>query len=73
MRWVTLGGILDIQAIVKELKGERDRLNRAIAALEGTGPARHWQACSPRTRIAGLPGSVRAVVRALAPQRGDLP
>ena len=27
---------MDIQAIVKELKRERDRLNTAIAALEGT-------------------------------------
>ena len=27
---------MDIQAIVKELKRERDRLNRAIAALEET-------------------------------------
>jgi hypothetical protein len=27
---------LDIQAIVKELKRERDRLNTAIVALEGT-------------------------------------
>jgi hypothetical protein len=27
---------LDIQTIVKELKRERDRLNRAIAALEET-------------------------------------
>jgi hypothetical protein len=27
---------LDIQAIVKELKRERDRLNTAIEALEGT-------------------------------------
>jgi hypothetical protein len=30
------GGIVDIVAIVSELKKERDRLNRAIAALEGT-------------------------------------
>jgi hypothetical protein len=27
---------LDVQAIVKELKRERDRLNKAIAALEET-------------------------------------
>ena len=27
---------MDIRAIVSELKRERDRLNRAIAALEGT-------------------------------------
>ena len=30
---------MDIQAIVKELKRERDRLNRAIAALEETEPS----------------------------------
>jgi hypothetical protein len=34
------GGIVDIVAIVSELKRERDRLNRAIAALEGTDGAR---------------------------------
>ena len=34
------GGIVDIGAIVSELKRERDRLNRAIAALEGTDGAR---------------------------------
>ena len=31
---------MDIGAIVSELKRERDRLNRAIAALEGTDGAR---------------------------------
>ena len=31
---------MDISAIVSELKRERDRLNRAIAALEGTDVAR---------------------------------
>ena len=31
---------MDIPAIVSELKRERDRLNRAIAALEGTDVAR---------------------------------
>jgi hypothetical protein len=34
------GGIVDIAAILSELKRERDRLNRAIAALEGTDGAR---------------------------------
>jgi hypothetical protein len=34
------GGIVDLVAIVSELKRERDRLNRAIAALEGTDGAR---------------------------------
>jgi hypothetical protein len=32
---------VDIGAIVSELKKERDRLNRAIAALEGTDVARN--------------------------------
>ena len=32
--------IVNIVAIVSELKRERDRLNRAIAALEGTDGAR---------------------------------
>jgi hypothetical protein len=31
---------VDLVAIVSELKKERDRLNRAIAALEGTDGAR---------------------------------
>ena len=31
---------MDLVAIVSELKRERDRLNRAIAALEGTDGAR---------------------------------
>jgi hypothetical protein len=32
---------VDLVAIVSELKKERDRLNRAIAALEGTDGARN--------------------------------
>jgi len=31
---------MDIQSILADLKRERDRLNSAIAALEGTGPRR---------------------------------
>ena len=31
---------MDIQNIVADLKRERDRLNSAIAALEGAGPRR---------------------------------
>ena len=31
---------MDIQNIVADLKRERDRLNSAIAALEGSGPRR---------------------------------
>jgi hypothetical protein len=31
------GIIVDTQSIIAELEGERERLNRAIAALQGTG------------------------------------
>jgi hypothetical protein len=31
---------MDIQNIVAQLKGERERLDAAIAALEGSGPRR---------------------------------
>ena len=31
---------MDIQSILADLKRERDRLNSAIAALEGAGPRR---------------------------------
>jgi len=31
---------MDIQSILTDLKRERDRLNSAIAALEGSGPRR---------------------------------
>ena len=37
---------MDIAAIVSELKRERDRLNRAIAALEGTDVVRTGSAKS---------------------------
>ena len=51
---------MDIQAIVKELKRERDRLNKAIAALEETDS-------SPAPRKA----SPVAIVSAAPPKRGD--
>src|ERR1700722_5491856 len=41
------GAIVDIGAIVSELKRERDRLNRAIAALEGTDVARSSSGKNP--------------------------
>ena len=37
---------MDLRAIVSELKRERDRLNRAIAALEGTDVVRTGSARS---------------------------
>ncbi len=51
---------MDIQAIVKELKRERDRISRAIAALEDTGSP----PISPKT-------SPVAKVVAPAPKKGD--
>lgn len=47
---------MDIQAIVKELKRERDRLNKAIAALEETES-------SPAPRKASLVANVPAPSR----------
>jgi hypothetical protein len=56
---------LDIQAIVKELKHERDRLNKAIAALEETdsSPAPRM---SPPTTDLPAPQSERG--RRLTPE-----
>jgi hypothetical protein len=51
---------LDIQAIVKELKRERDRLNKAIAALEETDSS---PAPRKASRVANVP--------APPPKRGD--
>ena len=51
---------LDIQAIVKELKHERDRLNKAIAALDETDSTSTVQMSSPITnRSAPSPGRGR--------------
>jgi hypothetical protein len=46
---------LDIQAIVKELKRERDRLNRAIAALEESDLPRTPQKASPVADVPAPP------------------
>jgi hypothetical protein len=43
---------LDIQAIVKELKRERDRLNTAIIALEGADLAPAPRKASPTANVA---------------------
>jgi hypothetical protein len=42
---------LDIHTIVKELKLERDRLDKAIAALDGTDSATAPQISSPAAKI----------------------
>jgi hypothetical protein len=46
---------LDIQAIVKELKQERDRLSRAISALEGTDMGPASQMSSPAANLSAVP------------------
>jgi hypothetical protein len=46
---------LDIQAIVKELKRERDQLNRAIAALEGTDLPPAPRVSSPAANLPAPP------------------
>jgi hypothetical protein len=46
---------LDIQAIVKELKHERDRLNKAIAALEETDSSPAPRMSPPTTDLPASP------------------
>ena len=46
---------MDIQAIVKELKRERDRLNKAIAALEETDSSPAPRKASPVASVAAPP------------------
>jgi 50S ribosomal subunit-associated GTPase HflX len=53
---------MDIQSILADLKRERDRLNSAIAALEGAGPRR-------RGRPAGSGAGSSAASGARRPRR----
>ena len=46
---------MDIQAIVKELKRERDRLNKAIAALEETESSPAPRKSSPAAKVSAPP------------------
>ena len=46
---------MDIRAIVKELKLERDRLDKAIAALDETDSAPAPQMSSPTAKVAAPP------------------
>jgi hypothetical protein len=50
---------MDIQTIVKELKRERDRLNRAIVALEGTDLPVTPRKSSPASNVATPPPKKR--------------
>jgi hypothetical protein len=51
--------VLDIQSIVKELKRERDRLNKAIAALEETDLSPTPPKTSPVANLAAPPAKKR--------------
>ena len=50
---------MDIQAIVKELKRERDRLNTAIVALEGTDLPPTPRKASPAVDVPAPPAKKR--------------
>jgi hypothetical protein len=52
---LTMEEPLDIQSIVKELKRERDRLDRAIAALDGTELPLEPQGPRPVAHVRGVP------------------
>jgi len=56
---------LDIQAIVKELKRERDRLNTAIVALEGADVPLTPRKASPVADVPAPPAKKR---RRLTPE-----
>jgi len=56
---------LDIQAIVKELKRERDRLSTAIEALEGTDLPPTPRKASPIANVPAPPAKKR---RRLTPE-----
>ena len=51
---------MDTQAIVKELKRERDRLNTAIAALEGADLPPTRRKSSPAANVPALPRKKRS-------------
>src|SRR5271167_2030004 len=61
---------MDIQNLIAELSGERNRLDRAIAALEGlTQPTRH-RGRPPKSRITAIaPGKKRRSMSAAARKR----
>jgi hypothetical protein len=59
---------MDIQKIVTELSGERSRLNRAIAALEGLSQPARRRGRPPKSEIAAL-GMKRRTMSAAARKR----
>jgi hypothetical protein len=60
---------LDIQAIVKELKRERDRLNAAIVALEGTDLPPTPRKASPVANVPAPPARKRRRLTAAGRKR----
>jgi hypothetical protein len=60
---------LDIQAIVKELKRERDRLNAAIVALEGTDLPTTPRKASPVADVPAPPAKKRRRLTAAGRKR----
>lgn len=59
---------MDIQSILADLKRERQRLDTAIAALEGSGPRRRGRPVGSGTG-AGRPGRPRRHMSAAARKR----
>ena len=59
--------ILDVAKIVADLKSERDRIGRAIEALEGTGPRRRGAKMSAGS--AATPGRKRGRLTAAGRKR----
>jgi hypothetical protein len=57
------GAILNLDAILTELKSERDRLDRAIAALQGTAAATRTSV-KPAHRENAMPGRRRVTAEA---------
>jgi hypothetical protein len=60
---------LDIQAIVKELRRERDRLNAAIVALEGTDLPHTRRKASPAADDTAPPAKKRRRLTAAGRKR----
>jgi Spy/CpxP family protein refolding chaperone len=63
---------LDIQNIVEDLKSEKERLDRAIAALEDpdsrSAPSKSRKPTKPATSVGMRPASANKTGRALTPE-----
>jgi hypothetical protein len=58
---------MDIQSILADLKRERDRLNSAIAALEGAGPRRRGRPAGSGAGSSSSASSARRPRRHMSP------